>query len=292
MLRIMTWISLRMGRRISHAVLAGIAVYFVLFTPRARRASRQYLGRALGREASWADGFRHVFAFASTIHDRIYLLNERFDLFDIRVSGQEIIDDALARGQGAFLIGAHFGSFEVLRALARQRGDLPVAMLMYEDNARRINATLNAINPMAARDIIPLGQVDSMLRLRERLDAGAVVGILGDRSLHDDATASLPFLGVPAPWPRGPLRIAALLRRPVIFMVAVYRGSNRYDVHFEALTDFSQVGLKKSAVALDAALARYVGCLQAHCLAAPYNWFNFYDFWQGAAAEAVSPEAE
>ncbi len=289
-LRLMTWISLRLGRRIGRLVLLGVAAYFVLFAPSARRASRQYLKRVLGRDANWADGFRHVHCFASTIHDRIYLLNDRSDLFDIRVHGIEHVEAVLAQGQGAFLMGAHFGSFEVLRALARRQGGIPVSLLMYADNARKINAALHANNPAAPHDIIPLGQVGSMLRLRERLDAGAVVGILADRSLHDDATATLPFLGQPAPWPRGPLRIAALLRRPVIFMTGVYHGGNRYDLHFLPLADFSGCKRGERDAATDAALARYVAQLQAQCHAAPYNWFNFYDFWQGPTAEAAGPK--
>ncbi len=289
MLRLMTWISLRLGRRTGRLVLAGIAVYFVLFAHSARRASRQYLKRVLGRDANWADGFRHVFSFAATIHDRVYLLNERWDLFDLRVQGAEHLDAVLAQGRGAFLMGAHVGSFEVLRAMARRSGAPPVSLLMYPDNARKINAALHAINPAAAHDIIPLGQVDSMLRLQTRLDAGGVVGILADRSLHDDDTVILPFLGHPAPWPRGPLRIAALLKRPVVLMFGLYRGGNRYDLHFEPLADFSTLGRGERAAAIDAALTAYVQRLQSRCVDAPYNWFNFYDFWKGPEAEAAGP---
>ena len=281
MLRLMTWISLRLGRRLARGVLVGVAAYFVLFAPRARQASHQYLKRALGREPGWLDGFRHVFSFAATVHDRVYLLNDRHDLFDIRAQGLEHIEAVLSSGRGAFLLGAHFGSFEVMRALARRRGGLEVSLLMYEDNAHKINAALNAINPAAAQDIIPLGRVDSMLRLQERLDAGAVVGMLSDRSLRDEASATLPFLGVPAPWPRGPLRLAALLRRPVLFMAGTYLGGNRYEIHFQPLADFTHTPRGERAAALDAALERYVAQLEARCLAAPYNWFNFYDFWQG-----------
>lgn len=288
-LRVMTWISLRLGRRIGRVVLAGIAVYFVLFAPGARRASRQYLKRVLGRDANWADGYRHVFSFASTIHDRVYLLNDRWDLFDLRVQGADVLDAVLAQGRGAFLMGAHFGSFEVLRALARRDAAPRVSLLMYPDNARKINDALHAINPAAAQDIIPLGRLDSMLRLQERLDAGGVVGFLADRSLHDDSTATLPFFGLPAPWPRGPLRIAALLKRPVVLMFGIYRGGNRYDVHFERLADFSSIHRNQRAVTIDAALQSYVQRLEMRCVDAPYNWFNFYDFWKGPEAEAAGP---
>ena len=281
-LKLMVWISLTFGRRIGRVVLYGIAAYYVLFAAAARRASRAYLERALGRWAEWSDGFRHVLSFASTIHDRIYLLNDRFDLFDIEVIGAEALLASLARQPGALLIGGHLGSFEVLRAVGRGRAGLKVAMLMYEENARKINATLEAINPAASADIIALGRTDSMLQARDRLDQGYLVGMLADRGLGDDATVDCEFLGEMAPFPVGPWRMAAMLRRPVFFMTGLYLGGNRYQLHFEPLADFSTASRADLGAATSAAQRRYVDRLAHFCRLAPYNWFNFFDFWQRA----------
>jgi predicted LPLAT superfamily acyltransferase len=290
MLRLMTWISLRLGRRVGRIVLGLITAYFFLFAGAARRASRLYLRRALGREPRTADVLRHLFSFAATIHDRVYLINDRFDLFDIRLSGEEAIAAVLARGEGAFLLGGHLGSFEALRAVGRRQPGLRVAMVMYEDNARKINAALAAINPAARTDIIALGQVDSMLKVRQQLDAGVVVGMLGDRSLQGDTTVELPFLGAPAGFPLGPLRLAALLRRPLLFMSGIYLGGNRYQVHFETLADFSAVAAGGRDAAIRAAQRRYVELLERQCREHPYNWFNFFDFWQPSAPAAKPAE--
>lgn len=279
-LRLMVWISLTFGRAIGRLVLYGIAGYYVLFAPQARRYSRDYLQRALGRWAEWSDGFRHVFSFASTIHDRIYLLNDRFDLFDIEVIGAEALHTSLEKQPGALLIGAHLGSFEVLRAVGRGRAGLKVAMLMYEENARKINATLEAINPAATQDIIALGRMDSMLQARDRLDQGYLVGMLADRGLGDDTTVDCDFLGEPAPFPVGPFRMAAMLRRPVFFMTGLYLGGNRYQIHFEPLADFSNTPREEREAAMRAAQQRYAERLSHFCRLAPYNWFNFFDFWQ------------
>lgn len=279
-LRLMVWISLRFGRAAGRIVLRAIAFYFTLFAPQARRASRAYLKRALGRWANWADGYRHVFSFATTIHDRIYLLNERFDLFDIEVVGAAALHEALAKQPGALLMGAHLGSFEALRAAGRGMAGLKVAMLMYEENARKINATLEAINPRATQDIIPLGRMESMLEVRDRLEAGYLVGMLADRSLGDDATADAPFLGESASFPLGPWRLAAMLRRPVFFMTGLYLGGNRYQLHFVPLADFSATPRRERDAAIAAAMQHYADCLTHFCRLAPYNWFNFFDFWQ------------
>ena len=279
-LRLMVWISLSFGRGVGRVVLRGIAAYFVLFAPAARRASRDYLHRVLGRWAGWRDGYRHVLSFASTIHDRIYLLNDRFDLFDITVHGGDELIASAQRQPGALLVGAHLGSFEVLRAMGRGQAGLKVAMMMYEQNARKINATLEAINPKATQDIISLGQMESMLEARDRLDQGYLVGMLADRSLGDDATQEVLFLGEPASFPLGPWRMAAMLRRPVFLMAGLYLGGNRYELHFVPLADFSAVERGAREAAIRDAVQRYADTLAALCRQAPYNWFNFFDFWQ------------
>jgi predicted LPLAT superfamily acyltransferase len=281
-LRLMVWLSLTLGRRFTRLILHAIVLYFLGFAPRARQASRRYLAHALGRSPAWSDIYRHIFAFASTIHDRIYLLNERFNEFSIEVSGGEELLAALADGQGVLLFGAHLGSFEVLRAAGRHLAGHPVSMLMYEENARKINAALHAINPAASQDIVPLGRVDSMLVASERLEAGHLVGVLADRGLSGEAGLSADFLGAPADFPVGPWRMAAMLRRPVFFMTGLYLGGNRYHLHFEPLADFRDVQRAQREAALNSAVHNYAARLAHYCRAAPYNWFNFFDFWKKA----------
>jgi predicted LPLAT superfamily acyltransferase len=279
LIQIMTSVSLTLGRRAARGILYGIAAYFFLFAPRARRASLDYLPRVLGRRPRARDRFRQVMSFATTVHDRLYLLNERFDLFDIAIEGEAIVRDRLHAGGGGFLIGAHLGSFEVTRAIGRRQRGLRVAMVAYEDNAQKLNATLAAINPAAKLDTVALGSVQAMLQVRELLAEGVFVGMLGDRTPGDEPVMEVEFLGAAARFPLGPMRVAALLGRPVILMLGLYLGGNRYRVVFEELADFSQLGRQEREVAVREAVLRYVGRLEEYCREYPYNWFNFYRFW-------------
>lgn len=284
MLRVMSWISLRLGRKIARSVLHLIALYFVFFAPDSRRASLSYLPRVLGRPATWVDLYRHFFCFAATIHDRIYLINRRYDLFNIDIQGKEHIRPLIDAEKGVFLMGAHLGSFEVMRAIGRQIPGLRVAMVMHEDNAQKINGMLTAINPEASMDVIPLGRIDSMLQVQERLDDGMLVGMLSDRTLGDEPMTEINLLGANAALPIGPFRMAALLRRPVVFMVGLYMGGNRYEVHFETLADFSDIPSGQRSQMVDAAILRYTELLNRYTRLAPYNWFNFFDYWQSVPA--------
>ncbi|WP_395700054.1 acyl-CoA synthetase [Aquabacterium sp.] len=285
-LRVMCWIALRCGRRVARWVLYPIALYFVLFSPRARRNSRRYLDRALGRPAGWSDGFRHVFSFASTILDRVYFLRHEDQAIEVEVQGHAHVEACLDEGRGAFLIGAHVGSFEALRVSGRHRENVELTMVMYPDNARLINAALAAIAPDAKPQIIALGRPESMLQIRDKLAAGGLVGMLGDRWVPGESVRTrpvpLPFLGRDALFSDGPFRLAALLRQKMIFMVGLYCGGARYQVRFVPLADFSVRDADAAAreQRIQAAMAAYAALLESLCREMPYNWFNFHDFWQ------------
>jgi len=280
LIRLMTRLSLLVGRRASRVIVYGIAAYFFAFSPSAARASRAYLRRALGRPSTPVDGYRHILAFASTIHDRLYLLNDRQDLFEITIHGQDVAREAVASGRGAFLMGAHLGSFEVIHAVGRHEPGVRAVMVMFEENAQKISGMVNAVNPAMHQQIIPLGRVDSMLQVERALDEGMFVGVLGDRTLAAGSDVECPFLGAPAQFSSDPFRIAAVLKRPVIFMAGIYLGGNRYAVHFEKLADFTSTPRAWRKAAVEAAVRTYAEVLERHCRATPYNWFNFFDFWK------------
>ena len=292
LLRLMRWIALTAGRRLSRAVLHPITLYYLLAAGDARRQSLRYLSRALGRPARWADAYRHIHHFAATLLDRVYFLQGRFEPFDVSSQGVASVDARLARGEGAFLVGAHVGSFEALRALGEERGRR-VAMVMYEDNARLISATLAAIAPHAPLQVIALGRLGAMLQLRHWLDEGGIAGLLADRTLPGRTARSktwrLPFLGHAAGFSDGPFRLAALLRRPVVFMVGLYHGGAAYELRFVELADFSRSEPGNAAAqeaCIQEALQRYVALLESLCRESPYNWFNFFDFWADDAPRA------
>ncbi len=297
-LHLIRWIALSAGRTATRLLLHPITLYFLLFNGKARRASLTYLGRALKRPARLRDVYRHIHRFAGTVLDRIYFLQERFDQFEVAITDGGAIHVPLDRGEGVMAVGAHLGSFEALRADAQSRGER-VAMLMYEDNARMINATLAAVAPQAQLHTIALGQPGAMLSLRRWLEDGGIAGLLADRTLPAQSGRSrtlwLDFLGQPAPFSDGPFRLAAMLRRRVIFVAGLYHGGKRYELRFAELADFSAEGADDRADTerlVREAMLRYVAQLEMLCLESPYNWFNFYDFWASDAKTFVPPPSD
>ena len=289
-LRLMAWVATTLGRPAARLLLHPITLYFLLFGRSARRHSARYLHRVLGRAPTLAERWRHFHSFASTVLDRVYFVRGQTAAFDIQMHGDAGCHDTLASGRGGFLIGAHLGSFESLHAAGNSFPGMQVTMVMYPDNAQKIQRVLQALAPELPLAIIAIGSAGSTLAIRDALDSGRLVGLLGDRFLQADSARApgiaIPFLGVTALFSDGPLRLAMLLKRRVIFMVGLYLGGRRYDVRFETLADFRTPppGAPEKEAMIRQALHDYVARLEALCREAPFNWFNFHDYWREDAA--------
>ena len=279
-LRLIVAIALKLGRPVARLLLYPVCLYFLFFSPASRAGSKKYLRKVLAREPGLADAFRHCHTFAATLLDRVFLFNDQYARFDVRVHGEDILREMTANGRGCFLLGAHMGSFEIIRALGRCNTAARISLVMYAENARKFNSVLAAVNPRLGLQVIALGQIDSMLKVETALNCGEIVGMLADRTFQDEGTAAYPFLGDEARFPSGPFRLAILLKRPMVLMFGLYRGGNRYDIYFERLVDTWPASRVERDIALDQSQRNYVARLEHYCRDAPYNWYNFYDFWR------------
>jgi len=285
-LRFMIGVGRGLGWQAGHVLLYPITAYFLAFSPRQRAAARQYLGRALGRRAGLGDLWRLYFTFAATILDRVWLAAGRIAGFEITVHGLEALRARVEAGQGCLLFGAHLGSFEALRAVGDAGCPVDVAVLMHEANAARVKAVFDALGGEGrAAAVIPLGTPDAMLRVREVLERGGLVGLLADRAPAGQRMHRVPFLGHPAPLPTGPHLLAAVLGAPVMLAFGIRTGPRRYAVHFQPFAErIGDGGRSGREAAITASVERYARAMEAMCRAYPYNWFNFYPFWQEDAA--------
>lgn len=279
LIRFIAWLAQALGRPITRLLLYPITFYFLLFNPKARRASKTYLARIFNRTVTWRDTFRHIWCFAATILDRTYFLTNRFEKFDIEIHNLDVMTRHLDAGRGCVLLGAHLGSFEAMRSLAVGQADLPLKILMYPENSNRINLVLNALNPQMAKRIISLGHAEAMLEVKEWLDNEGLIGILGDRIAQGEKVMPASFLGHTANFPQGPFILAAITGAPIVMFTALYRGGRRYDIHFEELCDTFRPPRAEREQAMAEYIQKYASQLEKWCADAPYNWFNFYDFW-------------
>ena len=269
------------GRALGRAFLYPITLYFLVRRGPERRASRAWLTRALGRPASLFEVARHIHTFAATILDRVFLLSGQLHRFDIRTEGLPQLEAQLDAGRGVLLFGSHLGSFEVLRVLARNRRDVGLRVVLDVGHNPAMTQLLDALNPEVAATVIDAGRDGTaiMLDIQQAIAAGRMVALLVDRPQPGEPALDTPFLGSDAPFPLAPWQLAAVLGAPVLLVFGLYRGGNRYDLHFEAFSDGEAVPRPRRAQHVAALIRRYAARLEHRARQAPYNWFNFYDYW-------------
>ena len=211
--------------------------------------------------------------------DRFFFLTDRMAEFEITISGGEVVDELLADGRGFIFLGAHQGSFDVLRVLGASRPEMNLKAMMYPENSKRITGLMAELNPSLSQDIIVLGRPDAMLQAKQHLDHGGAIGLLGDRIISGDKVVRAEFLGQPANFPAGPLMLASALKVPVVLFYGLYLGGSRYEVHFELFVDRIDAKTRKRPSDLQGLVESFAARLGDFCRREPYNWFNFYDFW-------------
>jgi len=268
-------------------LLAPIAFYFVIFARESTSASRAYLRRirrlrSESGEPGFLAVFRHYYNFAAAILDRVALWSSAIDGFDIEIHGREHMEPAIEARSGAILVGAHIGSFDVLRVIARE-ADIPINVLMYSVNAERINDAFKRLDPDSTVRIIDLDQtsMNTGLEIRRCIERGEFVAVLGDRMRPGsrDRVSYASFLGESAAFPQGPFLMAHLLQMPVVLTIALRRGPRCYDIYLETIADGARISPRERPAVIQKQIELYASRLEHYCLKAPLQWFNFYDFW-------------
>ncbi|WP_392463752.1 glycosyltransferase [Aeromonas dhakensis] len=280
-----------LGRRGFSLLLYPVIGYFWLTGRAQREASRAYLARletfagaqGVALPAEPRSSFRHFLRFGEAALDK--LAGWRGDITEQQVElvGAEHYQAAINSGKGVLLLGSHLGDLELCRALGSRKQGLRINALVFTRHAARFNALLKQINPDSHLNLIQVQELgaDTAILLKEKLEQGEWVVIVGDRTsvTREKRVIWADFLGAPAPFPLGPFVLSSVLGCPVYLMFGL-KEQGRFRVHFEPFADGQPLPRQGRQQILASRVQAYADRLQHHCLRAPLDWFNFFDFWQ------------
>ncbi len=282
--RVYRWL----GRWPFRLLLYPVLLWYMARNRRARQASLDYLARvhhyrpqALPRTGLLAV-LRHFAAFGESLLDKMLLWGGLFPMHHVMVQGEQIMNDAIASGRGGLMICTHLGNLELCRVLSRQHHGLKLTVLVHTKHARAFNQMLAQLAPESQFNLLQVTEMTpaTAILLSERVARGEFVVIAGDRVpvSAKPRVATADFLGAAAPFPVGPYVLASLLQCPIylIFSQRTQDGAILTFEHFRAPISLPR---KQRDALLAALIADYAARLEYHCLQAPLQWFNFYDFW-------------
>lgn len=275
-------IGLYCGRGAARLVLYPITLYFYLRRGHERRCVRSYFDRLQGRPGSAWQVMHVIHNFAATLLDRVFMLSRGVDKFEVECDSVHVLQDCLAKQRGMLLIGSHFGSFEVLRALFMEdKRPVDLRIVLDKQQTPSLTRLLEELAPEISNAVIDIsrGGAQAVLAMSETVQDGGVVGLLADRARAGERCIDVPFLGAPAPFPVMPWQLASVLEVPVVLCFGMYLGGCRYRVVFESFSDKISYGRRHRDEILRSTVSRYAARLEHYTRTYPYNWFNFHDFW-------------
>lgn len=272
-----------LGGRLCSAVMLPIVGYFYLTGAEQRRASRNYLRRVLPRTPGHSDGIRHAMDFANRAV-------ESFGAWAGAIKPSSLTyDDPIefarmnAEPRGALIVVCHHGNAEIAQALLTPAMRARLTVLVHTRHSENYNRILGEFRPNAGSRILQVTEFDpqTAILLKERIEAGEWVAIAGDRVpvLSAGRVSRVPFLGEPADFSQGPWIIAAVLECPVYLLFCRREGGGRWRLFLERFAENVALPRGNRAEALTDYAAAYARRLERECREAPWQWYNFFDFW-------------
>ena len=191
-------------------------------------------------------------------------------------------------GQGGLIVTGHLGCLELCQVMAEQVPGLRLTALVHTAHAERFNRMmrrLDATTRVELLQVTDLGPADAV-KLAERVARGEFVAIAGDRvPLRGGRTVDAPFLGHPAPFPIGAYVLGAALKCPVFTMACTHEGDG-YSVRMDAFAERIELPRGSRDAALAGYASQFAAWLERQVRLSPYDWFNFYPFWDQVTHDA------
>lgn len=227
--------------------------------------------------------FSHFEAFGGAICDKFRVWKGK-----IKDSELEIIDlgriksELIGAKKGQILLTAHLGNVEICKALGARVDGFRMVILAYDKNSREFNEVLKRIsqNDGSVRMML-VNELDvaAMLELKNIVESGEHIGIMGDRTpIGGDKAARVKFLGKEANFNYGPYLIAGILGVKISSLWC-QKIEGKFRIELVPLASTVKLGRDKAA-AVREYLQIYVRELENRCKQTPVQWFNFFDFWR------------
>ena len=274
----MIWLCRGRHRWLVNLLLYPITAYFFITGRTAHRASTHFFTLAKG-QARWSDYYRQLLYFSRCLVDRVTILIGDADQFEVHPSGRESLMETRQDGRGMIMLGSHLGNFEACKLFAIDRMDMDIHIVAYFSGSTKIRRALDAINPELQQNFIDPTEPDAVFRMRDVIDSGGILAILGDRIGIGEKKAQVNFMGETAYLPTGPYYLASILHCPVFCFFGLRVDHYVYDTYAIKLAEHIALARGQREQQAQVYAQQYADLLAEKAREYPYNWFNFYEFW-------------
>lgn len=252
--------------RVAYAIMHLWLIWYILVR-RTERHGAYVFHRRRGRNRWQAavDVYRSFYHFGQTIIDRFAVYAG--EPFEVIVDHRELYYDRVTQPDGFIMLFSHVGNTE-MAGYFLSTPDKPLSILAYGGESPVVmahRAKVLARNNIGMITVQP-DDMSHIFRIHEVLDNGGVLAMAGDRRMGGNVIMC-PVLGQDAPFPEGPFRICRAVHKAVLLVFVIKESAKTYHVYCEQIQPDKHMA------------QQYAQRVEQMALAHPYEWFNFYDFW-------------
>ncbi len=270
---------LRVGMMPAYALLVFVSAFFMIFRRKQCAESSKYLSRIFKRRVLpiSVKAYCHLFSFGMSILDKYaYFAGREIDCEDLC---KEKIMDARQSGKGVIVVVSHIGGWALSGAkLAEYECSTGVIGVSrehdyIEDIAKK--HVVRGLPKMIASADEPMAIVAALSLLRKN----GVLAIHGDRFVGGKF-ANVDFLGAKVRLPVSMYALAAKSGAKLINVFCVREKVGKYKMFAFAPMEVPNLRGELLDDALANCAQTYAKNLEEVLKEYPYQWYNFYPFWQ------------
>ncbi len=279
---ILSWYLYKIfGKKILYLIAFFVSFFTFIFAKNIRFYSKQYFSVSyeyIGIKPTLMNQFKHIYQYARSLVDKILVCCEDFKEEDIFFENKEekkqLIED-IKKQKGVFFICNHIGNIEILQAFAYKylrNYEFYINMFVSSKQSSVFNSFLKNIKkeiPVKLFLVENIG-ISTGVELKENLEKGDIVFIAGDRLAQDNDIKNIKekMFNREILLPIGTYKLAKLMDVPTYFISAI-NCKGKYKIILERQNDLSQKVLTES----------FVKFMEKAIKINPYQFFNFYDFF-------------
>ena len=264
--------------QVVYAVMSVWLLWYMLTCPRNTRAVYRFHHHH--RQRHWwqacADTYHSYYCFGEAIMDRFAAFAGR--RFFVEVPDRETYRVLFHSKDGFLMLFSHEGNSE-MAGYGLSTPDKRMNVLAYMAETETV--TQNRVQALAKNNLrlIPMfpNDMGHLYTINEALDNGEIVAMAADRIVHAK-TIRCRFMDGEADFPAGPFRMCVAAKRPILLVFVLKTKRDTYCAEVQRLEIPSELTKRNEQAAYLA--QAYADALAQKAKAYPYQWFNFYDFWQ------------
>ncbi|MFQ6024189.1 MAG: lysophospholipid acyltransferase family protein, partial [Acidiferrobacterales bacterium] len=229
--------------RLNHSVGDLIGRLYVLIPNRRRRVAQVNVDLCYpDQDEKWrrsvmVDSLKESAKVFTELSPLWYWNQERLMKLVVDVSGETVLEDALAKRTGVIILFPHIGCWEMVNSYVSSRLQVRFTVLFRPEQMEALQPSMQCGRERFGARLVST-DFNGVRALYRALNAGEVIGILPDQEPQRDAGVFAPFFGIPAYTMSLLPRLAQKTRAPVVTaMMERLPAGKGYKLHYLPVSD-------------------------------------------------------